>query len=144
MSDTPRIDATQYQWTRTLDLARTLERELAVVTRERDEAREEVEFRMADSVALIDAQERIRYLEMDLAEKERPLDAEMARLNQNLIAANDAVLKAGLERDALRAEVERLRGALGGIRDRDFKLSDAKRRAQRALLATEALQEPTR
>ena len=44
----------------------------------------------------------------------------------------------------LRAEVERLRGALGGIRDRDFKLSDAKRRAQRALLATEALQEPTR
>lgn len=36
-SDTPRTDATQYQWTRTLDLARDLERELATATRERDE-----------------------------------------------------------------------------------------------------------
>lgn len=27
MSDTPRTDATQHQWTRTLELARTLERE---------------------------------------------------------------------------------------------------------------------
>ncbi len=34
-SDTPRTDATQYQWTRTLDLARDLERELAAATRER-------------------------------------------------------------------------------------------------------------
>lgn len=38
-SDTPRTDATQYRWTRTLDLARDLERELATATRERDEAR---------------------------------------------------------------------------------------------------------
>ena len=36
-SDTPRTDATQYQWTRTLDLSRDLERELSAVTRERDE-----------------------------------------------------------------------------------------------------------
>ena len=42
-SDTPRTDATQYQWTRTLDLARDLERELTTATRERDEARAEIE-----------------------------------------------------------------------------------------------------
>ena len=42
-SDTPRTDATRYQWERTLDLARKLERELATATRERDEARAEVE-----------------------------------------------------------------------------------------------------
>ena len=41
-SDTPRTDATQYQWTRTLDLARDLERELTTATHERDEARAEV------------------------------------------------------------------------------------------------------
>lgn len=41
-SDTPRTDATQYQWTRTLDLSRDLERELATATHERDEARAEV------------------------------------------------------------------------------------------------------
>lgn len=37
-SDTPRTDATQYRWTRTLDLARDLERELATATRQLDEA----------------------------------------------------------------------------------------------------------
>jgi len=42
-SDTPRTDATQYQWTRTLDLARDIERELATATRERDEAQAEIE-----------------------------------------------------------------------------------------------------
>lgn len=42
-SDTPRTDATQYQWTRTLDLSRDLERELSAVKRERDEARADLD-----------------------------------------------------------------------------------------------------
>ena len=64
-SDTPRTDATQYQWTRTLDLARDLERELATATRERDEARADLEterLRLATCgvVAMANTPERAR------------------------------------------------------------------------------------
>ena len=286
MSDTPRIDATQYQWTRTLDLARTLERELAAVTREREtayargleegrkdlaaitrdwdegaareriaelarernEARETVDYRNALVRSLVDSLKKIAFMARTsggwkpdaeliaaceqaeqllslpgmskVIDERDALRAEVERLTSAkdgayeernrcvaLIARMAVAMgyRAGIAKTAIEgwsedwhscvyidlptgqaswhyhdthahlfeglpqyaapwdghdtpekyrrvdaarefrsAEVERLRGALGGIRDRDFKLSDAKRRAQRALLATEALQEPTR
>ena len=180
MSETPRTDGESKWdalngWWVPSDFSRTLERELAAahaasealqpgidhlretcdaLERERNEAREEVEFRMADSVALIAAQERIRQLEMDLAEKERPLDAEMARLNQNLIAANERAIAAEIKESALRAEVEKLRAALLALTDAAddvgvefFDMEDppiAVAQMQSATLAARAaLQEPT-
>lgn len=83
-SDTPRTDATQYQWTRTLDLARDLERELATATRERDEARAIAN----DRDAMVDHRDRA------------------------LTAMYQCVDVITQERDEARAEIERLRVAL--------------------------------
>ncbi len=83
-SDTPRTDATQYQWTRTLDLARDLERELATATRERDEARAIAN----DRDAMVD-------------HRDRALTAMYQRV--------DVITQ---ERDEARTEVEGLRSAL--------------------------------
>lgn len=83
-SDTPRTDATQYQWTRTLDLARDLERELATATRERDEARAIAN----DRDAMVD-------------HRDRALTAMYQRV--------DVITQ---ERDEAIAEVERLRAAI--------------------------------
>ena len=69
-SDTPRTDATQYQWTRTLDLARDLERELATATRERDEARAIAN----DRDAMVDHRDRAltaMYQRVDVITQER-------------------------------------------------------------------------
>jgi chromosome segregation ATPase len=105
MSDTPRTDAAEtgaLYGTVHCDFARTLERELATVTRERDD--------MGDSLEAYRIGVKHLHEELDTLTRER---------------------------DALRAEVESLREVLTGIRDRDFKLSDAKRRARRALTPAE-------
>lgn len=89
-SDTPRTDATQYQWTRTLDLSRDLERELAAATRERDEAialNVEWAKRAATWLATPEAAQRLQSYR-DLWQQ---------------------VAEAQNERDEERAEVERLR-----------------------------------
>ena len=84
-SDTPRTDATQYQWTRTLDLARVLERELAAATRERD-----------------------------AAITERDENEGVFKVWRRRCEENDAeIVKLKRERDEALAEGERLRHALG-------------------------------
>jgi len=95
-SDTPRTDATQYQWTRTLDLSRDLERELAAATRERDEA---------------------RALNTQWAEKAAAWFAspEAAQRLQGYRDLAQQVATAQNERDEARAEVERLRKTLDEI-----------------------------
>ena len=92
-SDTPRTDATQYQWTRTLDLSRDLERELATATRERDEA---------------------RALNAEWGKKAETWMAspEAAQRLQGYRELAQQVATAQNERDEARAEVERLRSAL--------------------------------
>ena len=83
-SDTPRTDATQYQWTRTLDLARDLERELTTATRERDEARAIAN----DRDAMVDHRDRaltVMYQRVDVITQERDeARAEVERLRKTL------------------------------------------------------------
>lgn len=97
--------------------------EIARLTAELKEARQDLRIHEGINVErdarLVQAEERIRYLTMDLEEKERPLDAQMARLNANLIAANEKVLfldreygRVCKELNPVRAEVERLTEAL--------------------------------
>lgn len=94
--------------------------EIARLTAELKEARQDLRIHEGINVErdarLVQAEERIRYLTMDLEEKERPLDAQMARLNANLIAANEKVLfldreygRVCKELNPVRAEVERLK-----------------------------------
>lgn len=94
--------------------------EIARLTAELKEARQDLRIHEGINVErdarLVQAEERIRYLTMDLEEKARPLDAEMARLNQNLIAANERAIAAEIKESALRAEVERLTAVLSDER----------------------------
>lgn len=118
MSETPRTDGESKWdalngWWVPSDFSRTLERELAAAH--------------AASEALQPGIDHLRET-CDALERERN-EARTKRL-QTLANVAD-------ECDALRAEVEALREVLIGIRDRDFKLSDAKRRARRALTRVE-------
>ena len=93
-SDTPRTDAaaqfvSHFGWQVHADFARTLERELATATRERDEARAIAN----DRDAMVD-------------HRDRALTAMYQRV--------DVITQ---ERDEARAEVERLRSALRGLHD---------------------------
>jgi hypothetical protein len=56
---------------------------------------------------LSEAQQEVGQLRDQLAEVERPLDKQMARLNANLLAANRARMDAERELDAARADAER-------------------------------------
>lgn len=76
------------------------------------------------------AADEIERLRSELAAVTRERDEARTKRLETLANVAD-------ERDALRAEVEWLREVLTGIRDRDFKLSDAKRRARRALTPAE-------
>jgi hypothetical protein len=113
MSDTPRTDAAAiFVWHGVADerplqvvdvnVSRTLERELAAVTRERDEARTDC---LAWSAGAIDTVGALR-TERDALERERD-----EAKNRFINVALDMSM-AHAERNALRAEVERLRGAL--------------------------------
>ena len=93
-SDTPRTDAaaqfvSHFGWQVHADFARTLERELATATRERDEARAIAN----DRDAMVD-------------HRDRALTAMYQRV--------DVITQ---ERDEARAEIERLRSALRGLHD---------------------------
>jgi hypothetical protein len=100
-SDTPRTDATQYRWTRTLDLARDLERELATATRERDEARAIAN----DRDAMVDHRDRAltaMYQRVDVITQERDkaiADLETERLR---LAACGVVAMANTPESAAR------------------------------------------
>ena len=108
MSDTPRIDATQYQWTRTLDLARTLERELAAVTRERNEARETVDYRNALVRSLADSLKKITFMARTSGGWKPDAELIAACEQAEQLLSLPGMSKVIDERDALRAEVERL------------------------------------
>lgn len=96
-SDTPRTDATQYQWTRTLDLARDLERELATATRERDEARAIAN----DRDAMVDHRDRAltaMYQRVDVITQERDeAIAEVERLRSALLTLANAADDVGVQ-----------------------------------------------
>ena len=130
-SDTPRTDATQYQWTRTLDLARKLERELATETRERDAAvierdenegvfkvwRRRCEEHYAETVDLKRQRDEARALNVEWAKKAETWLAtpEAAQRLQSYRDLGQQVAEAQNERDEARAEVERLRKTLDEI-----------------------------
>lgn len=141
MSDTPRTEQqtgvdvmSRYV---PADFARQLERELAAVTRERDDARlhADAEAIMCDLVAKErDALRANRDYWQEECQK-----AWTHRDNANAAAEVD---KAQI--DALRAEVERLRGALSSIAEQDYERAAVNFCAATCVqIARAALQEPT-
>jgi hypothetical protein len=131
MSDTPRTDAAAY-WHHTramvevtsADFARTLERELATMTRQRDRHEQ---MAVANSLTTFAVGKERNALRADL-EKARAevtrLISEVVNRNKRALDGDQAIHVANKlidDNDALRAEVERLRGALSLYRfDRDM------------------------
>lgn len=132
MSDTPRTDAAEqfmpyFGWQVHADFARNLERALAAATRERDEARTELEV------------ERMRLAACGvIALANTPESAAKARdmLPQYRSASSADVTRAVDQEIQLRAEVERLRAALQEIVE-DSDDEGARECAREALAATE-------